>query len=187
MRTYTFAEALSTTNWVELINIKVFVKTALNKIFATFVMHIAALEVPAEISVHLLQVAQIAVLQWDKVSTKVPMKYSDDTDVFSTDLAMKLLENTDINKYVIKLPKGKQPSYGSIYAFSPVELGTLKVYIKTHPKTRFIRPSKSPIGTLILYDKKFDGSFCLYVDFQGPNKLIIKNRYLLPLIGKTLD
>ena len=68
-----------------------------------------------------------------------------------------------------------------------MELETLKTYIKTHLKTGFIRPSKSPAGALIFFDKKSDGSFHLCVDYQGFNNLTIKNRYPLPLIGESLD
>ena len=68
-----------------------------------------------------------------------------------------------------------------------MKLETLKTYIKTHLKIGFIRPSKSPAGALILFNKKPDGSLCLCVDYQGLNNLTIKNRYLLPLIGELLD
>lgn len=39
---------------------------------------------------------------------------------------MKLLENIDINNYVIELMDKKNLSYGPIYAFTWVELETLK-------------------------------------------------------------
>ena len=68
-----------------------------------------------------------------------------------------------------------------------MELETLKTYIETHLKTRFIRPSKSPAGAPILFDKKPDGSLRLCVDYRGLNNLTIKNRYPLPLIGESLD
>ncbi len=100
---------------------------------------------------------------------------------------MELPENTGINKHAIKLIKGKQSPYGPIYALSPVELETLKAYIKTHLKTRFIQPSKSPTGASILFDKKLDDHPCLCVNYQGLNNLIIKNWYLFPLISKALD
>ncbi len=51
----------------------------------------------------------------------------------------------------------------------------------------FIRPSKSPSGAPILFDKKSDGSLRLCVDYRSLNNLTIKNRYLLPLVGETLD
>ncbi len=87
---------------------------------------------------------------------------------------MELSKNTRMNEHAIELIDGKQPPYGPIYALSPVELETLKAYIKTYLKTGFIRPSKSPADAPILFDKKPDGSFCLYVDYQGLNNLIIK-------------
>ena len=66
-------------------------------------------------------------------------------------------------------------------------MGTLKTYIKTHLKTRFIRPSKSPAGAPILFNKKSDDSLHLCVDYRGLNNLTIKNRYPLPLIKELLN
>ncbi len=68
-----------------------------------------------------------------------------------------------------------------------MELETLKTYIETHLKPGFIRPSKSPVGASILFDKKPDSSLRLCVDYQGLNNLSIKNRYPLPLIDEALD
>lgn len=68
-----------------------------------------------------------------------------------------------------------------------MELETLKAYIEIYLKTRSIRPSKSPKGAPILFNKKLDGSFCLYVDYQDLNNYTIKNWYPLPLIGKSLE
>lgn len=88
---------------------------------------------------------------------------------------MKLPENTGINEHTIKLIKRKQPPYEPIYAFSLVELETLMAYIKTHLKTRFIGLSNSPADAFIFFNKKLDGSFYLFVDYQGLNNLTIKN------------
>ena len=98
-----------------------------------------------------------------------------------------LPERTNLNEHAINLEDGKQPPYEPIYSLGPVELETLKIYIETHLKTGFIRPSKSPAGAPILFDKKPDGSLCLCMDYWGFNNLTIKNRYLLPLIGESLD
>ncbi len=136
-RTYIVVEALPTTSRFELIDKREFAKTALDENSETFVVHVSALDI-AESSIYIFRVAQIATLQWDKASTKIPAKYSDYTDVFSPELVMELPENTGINKYAIKLINGKQPLYGLIYALSLVELKTLKIYIETHLKTGFI-------------------------------------------------
>ncbi len=68
-----------------------------------------------------------------------------------------------------------------------MELETLKTYIKTHLKTGFIQPSKSSAGAFTIFDKKFDGSFRLYINYWDLNNLTIKNWYTLPLIGESLD
>ena len=68
-----------------------------------------------------------------------------------------------------------------------MELEILKTYIETHLKTGFIWASKSPASAPILFDKKPDGSFPLYIDYRGLNNLIINNRYPLSLISESLD
>ena len=185
-RSFSAAEALPTTRWVELINKHEFDKAALDKNSETFVVHVAALEV-LEPAVNPSWAPLLAALQQDKALTKIPLEYADYADVFSSDLAMELPENTGINEHAIELVEGKQPPYGPIYSLGPVELETLKAYIETHLKTGFIRPSKSPAGAPILFDKKPDGSLRLCVDYRGLNNLTIKNRYPLPLIGESLD
>ena len=100
---------------------------------------------------------------------------------------MVLSEQTEFNKHVINLKNDKQLSYGPIYSLDLVELETLKIYIEIHLKTGFIQPSKSPAGTPILFNKKPDSSFHLYVDYQGLNNLTIKNQYPLPLIRESLN
>ncbi len=85
-----------------------------------------------------LEDTTLAALQWDKSSIEIPAEYSDYADVFSSDLAMELPENTEMNEHTIELIEGKQPPYGPIYALSPVELETLKTYIETRLKTGFI-------------------------------------------------
>ena len=70
-----------------------------------------------------------------------------------------LPKHTEINDHVIELVDGKQPPYRPIYSLKPVELETLKAYIKTNLANGFIRPSKSPVGTSILFDQKSDSFF----------------------------
>ena len=188
-RSYTVAEALPNTKWVEFIDKKEFAK-ALDKESKTFVEHVAALEAlpkSAKMTVYLSQAAQIAALKQDKAPTKVLSKYANYADLFLIDLAIKLSENIGINKYVIKLEEGKQPLYGPIYSSGPVKLEILKIYIETNLKTRFIQPFKSFAGTHILFDKKPDGNLCFCIDYLGINNLTIKNWYSLPLIRKALD
>jgi len=44
-----------------------------------------------------------------------------------------------------------------------------------------------PATIPVLFIKKLGGRLRFYVDYRGLNAITIKNRYLLPLIRKTLD
>ena len=146
-------------------------------------MHVVSLDLAPEI--HPETEAQIASLLIKNV--KIPDKYSDYTNVFSEEKALVLPECTNLNKYAINLEDGKQPPYGPIYSLEPVELETLKTYIKTQLKIGFIWPSKFLANAPILFNKKLNGSLCLCIDYQGFNNLMIKIRYTFPLIGELLD
>ncbi len=183
-KSYITAKALLTINRIEIIDKNKFAKTALNKNSEIFVIYVSALKATM---IHISWAGQIAALQWNKAFIKIPVEYFDYVNVFSTDLIIELTKNTGINEHAIKLIKEKQLLYRPIYALSPVELETLKTYIKTHLKSGFIQSFKSFVGAPILFDKKSDGSLRLYIDYQGLNNLTIKNQYTLPLIGKSLN
>ncbi len=144
-------------------------------------MHVAALEVPTAMPIYPSRAPQVldnltlAAFQWDKALIEIPARYSDYADVFSLDLAVELPENTGMNKHAIEVIEGKQPPYGPIYTLSPVELETLKTYIEIYLKMDFIQPSKFPARAPIFFDKKPDGSLCLFVNYQDLNNLMIKN------------
>ena len=119
----------------------------------------------ASLDVHPSRGPQISGLIAEEAPTKVPAEYLDFADVFSPDLASELPEYTGINNHTIELVEGQQPPYGPIYSLGPVELETLKAYIETNLANGFIRPSKSPAGAPILFDRKSNGSLWLYVDY----------------------
>ena len=183
-RFYTIAEALPTTKRVEIINRKEFAKAALDENVEAFVVHVTSLSLNS-MAMHPAREAQIASLVAEEV--KIPTEYSDFSDVFSEEKASILPEATEMNQHAIELQEGHQPPYGPIYSLGPVELETLKTYIKTNLANGFIWPLKSPAGAPILFVGKPDGSLCLCVDYRGLNNLTIKNRYPLPLIGESLD
>ena len=182
-KSYTTAEALPTAKQVELINKKELAKMALNEKSESFVVHVASLNRTP--GIHPDKATQIASLLAKEV--RIPDKYSDFANIFLEEKVLVLPERTELNEHGIDLEDGKQPPYRPIYSLSPIELETLKIYIKTHLKTGFIQPSKSLASAPIFFDKKPDGSLRLCVDYRGLNKLMIKNQYLLPLIGESLD
>ena len=193
-KTYTAEEALLTTRRVELVGKKEFADAALDPESETFVVHVASLSSnaspsssPLKLDVHPSCRSQVSGLIAKEAPTKVPVEYSDFADIFSPDLTSELPEHTGINDHNIELVDGQQQPYGPIYSLGPVKLETLKTYIKTNLANGIIRPSKSPAGAPILFDRKSDGSLRLCVDYRGLNNLTIKNRYPLPLIGESLD
>ena len=180
---YTTKEALPTTRQVEIIDQKKFAKPALDENVEAFVVHVSSLGL--RMPIHLARKAQLSLLLAKEVT--VPTEYLDFADVFLEKSANILAERIGANKYAIELENGKQPPYGPIYSLGPVELKTLKTYIEINLSNGFIQALKSPTGTPILFVRKPNSSFCLCVDYQRLNNLIIKNWYLLPLIGKSLD
>ena len=136
-------------------------------------------------AIHPAREAQIALLVAKEV--KIPTKYSDFSDIFLEEKASILLEITELNQYAIELQESHQPPYRPIYSLGPVELESLKTYIKTNLANGFIWLSKSPADAPILFVGKPNGSLRLCVDYWGFNNLTIKNRYPLPLIGESLD
>ncbi len=83
--------------------------------------------------------------------------------------------------------KKVRPPFGPIYNLSQNELAALRDYLDENLAKNFIRHSKSLAGAPILFVKKKDGSLRMCVDYRGLNKVIIKNRYPLPLISGLLD
>ena len=92
-------------------------------------------------------------------------KYLDFINVFLKEKVLVLLEQMELNKHVIDLENSKQLPYRPVFSLSQMELETLKTYIETHLKTRFIQPSKSSVGAPIPYNKKPNSNFRLYVDY----------------------
>ena len=62
-----------------------------------------------------------------------------------------------------------------------------RIILITWSPKGFIRPSKSPFGSPVLFVKKPDGSLRLCVDYRKLNDITIKNRYALPLISELFD
>ena len=184
-RSYTTDETLPTTQRIELINKKEFAKVALDENIKVFVVYMNSLSLGSKMTIDPAQEAQITLLLAKEVS--VLAQYSDFANVFLKELAKVLPKRTGINEHIIELEESKQPLYRPIYSLDPVELETLKTYIKTNLANGFIQPSKSSTRALILFVRKPNGSLQLCINYQGLNNLTIKNRYPLPLIGEFLD
>ena len=156
-------EVLSTTKKVEIIDKRKFAAAALNADNKTFVVHIAALAETTTMSIYSSRQTQIASLMSKK--NAIPIEYSDFSNVLSSDSAVELTEHIGINDHPINLLDNKQLLYGLIYSLQLVELEMFKIYITANLASGFIRPSKSPTGTLILFVQKKNSSFRLCIDY----------------------
>ena len=164
-RTYSTEEAFPTTRRIKQVGKKEFAVAALDPEYKSYVVHVGSVCSDAspsfsllELNVHPSRRPQISGLIAEEAPTKVSAKYSEFADVFSLDLASKLPKHTGINNHAIELVDGQQLPYESIYSLGPIELETLKTYIKTNLANGFIRPSKSPANAPILFDRKSNGS-----------------------------
>ena len=147
-------------------------------------MHEIALAEPTTMPIYPSCQTQVASLT--RKETGLPTKYSNFSNVFSSNSAAELPEYTGINNHPINLLNNKQPPYNLIYSLGLVELKILN-YIKANLVSSFIRSSKSSTSTLILFAQKKNSSLRLCVDYWRLNNLIMKNCYPLLLIDKLLD
>lgn len=73
------------------------------------------------------------------------------------------------------------------YKMSPSEALELKNPVNQLLEQGFIKPSFSPLGVTVLFQKKKDGTFWLCINFKGLNKCTVKSKYPLPHIDELLD
>jgi len=117
--------------------------------------------------------------------SSVPEECHEFTDIFSKGKADTLLPHHSYD-LKINLEEGTPPP-NHMYSLSQSELETLCAFIEEHVNIGFIRPSKSPHGTPILFIKKKDGSLQLCVDYCSLNCITRKDCYPLPLLTDLLD
>lgn len=95
-------------------------------------------------------------------------------DVFPNELPGDLIDREI--KFTIKVVPGTQPISKTPYRMSTSELKEQKVQLQELLDNKFIRPSISPWGALVLFVKKKDWSLRLCIDYRELNKVIVKNK-----------
>nr|GEV86101.1 putative reverse transcriptase domain-containing protein [Tanacetum cinerariifolium] len=73
------------------------------------------------------------------------------------------------------------------YRLAPPEMKELARQLQELSEKGFIRPSSSPWGAPVLFVKKKDESFRMYIDYRELNKLTVKNHYPLLRIDDLFD
>jgi len=119
-------------------------------------------------------------------AAKVPEEYHPYLEVFSRKEADKLPEHRPYD-HKIELEPGKQPGFSPLYGMTQDELKVLRNYLDENLTKGFIRASKSPVASPVLFVRKPNGGLRLCVDYRKLNEITIKNRYPIPLIQETLS
>ena len=132
---------------------------------------------------------QIYVVKLNKIDepegSSKPMWLQDYSDVFPKDLTDLPLEREidhDIEVFLGSEPISKRP-----YKMSLPEAIELKDQLRQLLEQGYIRPSNSPWGAPVLFQKKKDGTLRLCIDYRGLNQVTVKNKYPIPRIDELLD
>ncbi|GKA08228.1 putative reverse transcriptase domain-containing protein [Tanacetum coccineum] len=105
--------------------------------------------------------------------------------VFSKDLPG--LPPTRQVEFQIDLAPGATLVAQAPYRLAPSEMKELSDQLQELSNKVFKRPNSSPWRALVLFVKKKDGSFRMFIDYKELNKLTVKNRYPLPRIDDLFD
>ena len=87
----------------------------------------------------------------------------------------------------IELHPGTLPISMTPHRMTLVEWQELRVQLQELLDKGFIRLSTSPWGASVLFAKKKDKIFRLYIDYRQLNRVMIQNRYPLPRIDDLFD
>lgn len=80
-----------------------------------------------------------------------------------------------------------RPPAKNVYRMVLPELMELQKQLDELLNARFIRSVKAPYGALVLLQKKKDESLHLCFDYRALNKLMVNNKYPLPIIIDLFD
>ncbi|KAF8698606.1 hypothetical protein RHS03_07507, partial [Rhizoctonia solani] len=108
----------------------------------------------------------------------VPSKYHQYAKVFGEEEFNKLPPHRHYDIGIELTEEG--PLNSPLYSMTDAKSATLKDWLRDELKAGKIRPSKSPISSLVMFVPKKDGSHCLVVDYCRLNNRTKKNVYPLP-------
>ena len=89
--------------------------------------------------------------------------------------------------FPIDLVLGTAPISLPPYRMAPFELKELKTQLQELVDRGFIRPSTSPWRASVLFVKKKDGTWRLYIDYRQLNNVTTCNKHPLPQIDDLFD
>lgn len=125
-----------------------------NEIFEVYVAFLTS-----DSNIHPFNRAWIMLVKAKKALTLFLSKYIDFIDMFSANIIAQLLKHIGSHNYMIKLIKDQILLYQPIYTLKLVKLNILKILIKINITIGFLKPSKSLINAIMLFEKKSDSYF----------------------------
>ncbi|KAL0430805.1 UNVERIFIED_CONTAM: RNA-directed DNA polymerase [Sesamum radiatum] len=87
----------------------------------------------------------------------------------------------------IELVPGTKPPARAPYRMTQLELVEHRKQLKDMLESCIIKPSKSPYGAPVLFQKKADGSLPMRCDYRALNKITVNNKYPIPLVVDCFD
>ncbi|GJV39532.1 hypothetical protein Tco_1417972 [Tanacetum coccineum] len=104
-----------------------------------------------------------------------------------TTMTCRVFLGLDKWKFHINLVPGATYVARAPYRLAPFKMKKLSEQLQELPGKGFIKTSSSPWGAPVMFVKKKDGPFQMYIDYRELNKLTMKNRYPLPRIDDLSD
>jgi hypothetical protein len=120
----------------------------------------------------------------------VPEHYRDFAKVFSEEESHRLPQHQPWDHTIDLEPNAVTHWKVKSYPMSPaeqVELEELDKWLEDNLAKGYLRPSKSPMASLVFFIKKKDSKLRLVQDYRWLNKITIKNRYPLPLAADIIN
>jgi hypothetical protein len=122
----------------------------------------------------------------EQILAKLPLNYADFVDVFSKNQNDELPPHRFSDHKIELLPNAIPLRAHSLYSMSTEQLIALKKYLTENLRKKWIIPSGAEYGSLVLFAKKPNDGFRLYVNYRKLNARTRKNTYFLPLIEEIL-
>ena len=133
-----------------------------------------------------LSIFSLSSLEVSSSLHQVPSCYSQFSILFSELASSTLPPHRPFDHKIELIPDATIP-FGPIYSLSAPELECLRKYLNEMLEKGFIRVSKSPAASPLLFATKNDGGLRPCIDYRALNQVTVKNRYPLPLIHELLD
>ncbi|GBG66804.1 hypothetical protein CBR_g68790 [Chara braunii] len=90
-------------------------------------------------------------------------------------------------EHCIQLVPDYRVHHQALYRLLNPEATELKRQLEELLRLGFIKPSNSPSGAPVLFARKADETFRLYIDYRGLNRYTVKNSYPMPCADELFD